>query len=287
MGYRKLTPEARRELGRQRTAELADLLQAGYAAMGRRDVWAAVMRAGAVHLDRGPVNAIAIGLQAPEATRVRSYRAWQDEGRQVRKGETSIRIWGPVTRGGRREVEASTLDDPEPQDEAQARGWVSNAVFDVSQTDGPPVAARPAAGSPAQVVRNRLIAALTAQGDHRAFLINGVPAEAIDPEDASRALLLKVARAGLESTGGADAEQVEAEAAAAAHVAARILGVPPGPLLVPPSAGWITADPNNPPVKASAVRAITLGRTLAQLIGDACPCCNGTRHAIDRDHAEA
>ena len=284
MGYRKLAPDARRALGKQRTAELADLLQAGYAAMGRRDVWAAVMRAGAVHLNYpGPVNAIAIGLQAPEATRVLSYAAWQEEGRQVRKGETSIRIWGPMR--GRREDEAPTQEDPEP--EAPARGWVSNAVFDISQTDGPPVAPRPITGSPAQVVRNRLISALTAQGDHRAFLINGVPAEAIDPEDASRALLLKVARAGIESMGGADAEQVEAEAAAAAHVAARIVQVPPGPLLVPPSAGWITADPKNPPVKASAVRAITLGRTLAKLLGAACPCCDGTRHAIDRDHAEA
>ncbi|MFD3716902.1 ArdC family protein [Streptomyces sp. NPDC058677] len=286
MGYRKLTPDARRELGRQRTAELADLLQAGYAAMGRRDVWAAVMRAGAVHLNhRGAVNAIAIGLQAPEATRVLGYRAWQDEGRQVRKGETGIRIWGPMR--GRREDEASTPEDPEPQDEAPARGWVANAVFDISQTDGPPITPRPISGSPAQVVRNRLIAALTAQGDHRAFLINGVPAEAIDPEDASRALLLKVARTAVESTGGFDAEQVEAEAAAASHVAARILKVPPGPLLVPPSAGWITADPKNPPVKASAVRAITVGRSLAQLIGDVCPCCDGTRHAFDRDRAEA
>ncbi|MET9366207.1 ArdC family protein [Streptomyces sp. NPDC006632] len=286
MGYRKLAPEARRELGRQRTAELADLLQAGYAAMGRRDVWAAVMRAGAVHLNhRGPVNAIAIGLQAPAATRVLGYKAWQDEGRQVRKDETGIRIWGPMR--GRREDESSTLDDPEQQDEAPARGWVSNAVFDISQTDGPPVTPRPNSGSPAQVVRNRLIAALTTQGDHRAFLINGVPAEAIDPEDASRALLLKVARTAIESTAGVDAEQVEAEAAAASHVAARILRVPPGPLLVPPSAGWITADPKNPPVKASAVRAITVGRSLAGLIGEVCPCCDGTRHTVGRDRADA
>jgi len=286
MGYRKLEPDARRELGKQRTAELADLLQAGYAVMGRRDVWAAVMRAGAVHLNhRGAVNAIAIGLQAPEATRVLGYRAWQAEGWQVRKGETSIRIWGPMR--GRREDEPSTLEDSEPQDEAPARGWVANAVFDISQTDGPPVTPRPISGSPAQVVRNRLIAALTAQGDHHSFLINGVPAEAIDPEDASRALLLKVARTAIESTGGGDAEQVEAEAAAASHVAARILKVPPGPLLVPPSAGWITADPKNPPVKASAVRAITVGRSLAQLIGDVCLCCDGTRHAFDHDRAEA
>ncbi|BFO23056.1 hypothetical protein SHKM778_94440 (plasmid) [Streptomyces sp. KM77-8] len=93
------------------------------------------------------------------------------------------------------------------------------------------------------MVRNRLIAALTAQGDHRAFLINGVPAEAIDPEDASRALLLKVARTAIESTAGVDPEQVEAEAAAASHVAARILRVPPGP-------SWSRRPPGgSPPIR--------------------------------------
>jgi hypothetical protein len=188
-----MSREKRRELGKQRTAELSDLLQAGYQSMGRPAVWAAVMRAGAVHAERGPVNAIAIGLQAPDATQVLSYEKWQNSGRQVRRGEEGVRIWGPMTGGGRRE---SVEEQPEPstdgesQGEERARGWVSNAVFDISQTDGPPVTSQ-AIGNPAPFVRNRLIAALTQEGDHRAFLINGVPAEAIDPEDASRALLLK------------------------------------------------------------------------------------------------
>ena len=287
MGYRnRMSREKRRELGRQRTAELSDLLQVGYQSMGHPAVWAAVMRAGAVHVERGPVNAIAIGLQAPQATQVLSYAEWQNNGRQVRRGEEGVRIWGPMTGGGRRESAEERPEssaDGEAQGEERARGWLSNAVFDISQTDGPPVTS-PVTGNPAPFVRNRLIAVLTQGGDHRAFLINGVPAEAIDPEDASRALLLKAARRSIEAAGLCDAEQVEAEAAAAAHVAARILRIPAGPLLPPPAAGWITDDLNNPPVKQSAVRAITLGRTLAELIGDPCPCCNGARH--DQDRAE-
>ncbi|OKI45752.1 hypothetical protein [Streptomyces sp. MJM1172] len=288
MGYKRMTPEKRRELGRQRTTELAALLHSGYQVMGRRQVWADVMRAGAVHLSRGPVNAIAIGLQDPEATQVLSYGKWQEAGRQVRRGENGIRIWGPMSgrsrEAGAEQPEPSTGEQLQAGDEPQARGWVSNAVFDISQTDGEPVPAQPGAATAAQVVRNRLIATLTGQGDHRAFLIAGVPAEAIDPEDAARSLLMKTARRNVEAFGMCPTEQVEAEAAAAAHVAAHILGIPPGPLLAPPAAGWITDDPHNPPVKTSAVRAIELGRVLAELVGEACPCCNGVRH--EQDHAE-
>src|ERR1039458_834959 len=45
-------------------------------------------------------NCMLIAVQAPEATRVAGFRKWQELGRQVRKGETSIRIMAPHTYKG-------------------------------------------------------------------------------------------------------------------------------------------------------------------------------------------
>src|SRR5215212_9403025 len=75
-------------------------------------------------------NQLLIGLQMPDATYVRGFKAWIDAGRCVRKGETSIRIFAP--RPWQRETvvdEAGTL---------QVENGISFAavpVFDVSQTD--------------------------------------------------------------------------------------------------------------------------------------------------------
>src|SRR5437879_1303026 len=41
-------------------------------------------------------NQLLIALQRPEASRVAGYRAWQQLGRQVRKGERGIAIFAPV-----------------------------------------------------------------------------------------------------------------------------------------------------------------------------------------------
>jgi hypothetical protein len=69
---------------------------------------------------------------------VRGYRAWEAVGRHVRRGEVSLRVLAPIT----------VKVQPKPDDEAQATdsepqvrvvGWRTVAVFDVSQTDGPPL----------------------------------------------------------------------------------------------------------------------------------------------------
>jgi antirestriction protein ArdC len=79
-------------------------------------------------------NALLIQLQCPEATRVAGFRAWQELGRQVRKGEKAIWILAPVTRkrGG----------DDVVDDDSNARILVAfkqACVFDISQTDGEPL----------------------------------------------------------------------------------------------------------------------------------------------------
>jgi hypothetical protein len=101
-------------------------------------------------------NNILIHLQAPAATDVKAYRAWQAEGRQVRKGEHGIRIWAPAGKA---------------EDETAADGKVTKAgrqffrlvsVFDVTQTEDAAVLAAQADAAQADA---RALAAAAAFGD--------------------------------------------------------------------------------------------------------------------------
>ena len=87
-------------------------------------------------------NTVLIWSQNPEATMVAGYRAWQAKGRQVRRGETAIRVLGPVT------TREATVDeqgnpvrgaDGKPIQEVRIVGVKPVSVFDVSQTDGDPL----------------------------------------------------------------------------------------------------------------------------------------------------
>lgn len=75
-------------------------------------------------------NQMLIFMQNPNATGVAGYRAWQAEGRQVKKGERGIMIFGPSKRKvieenkGGEQVE-KTISMPPPV----------VTVFDISQTE--------------------------------------------------------------------------------------------------------------------------------------------------------
>lgn len=91
-------------------------------------------------------NTVLIFAARPDATAVAGYRAWQAKGRQVRRGETAIRVLGPVTRRvdvldpqGR-----PVMDDRgRPATHLQVVGVKPVSVFDVSQTDGEPLPEQP------------------------------------------------------------------------------------------------------------------------------------------------
>jgi len=93
-------------------------------------------------------NTVLIWSQKPEATMVAGYRAWQAKGRQVRRGEQSIKVFGPVT------TREPKLDDQgrpvrgadgKPVQEVRIVGVKPVSVFDVSQTDGDPLPEPPKA----------------------------------------------------------------------------------------------------------------------------------------------
>ena len=82
-------------------------------------------------------NAYLIYLQCPTATLVAGYRRWQELGRQVRKGETSLAILAPILK----KVEGEGGDE-----ERRVVGFRTARVFDIAQTDGEPLARTPPPG---------------------------------------------------------------------------------------------------------------------------------------------
>lgn len=75
-------------------------------------------------------NTLLIASQCPEASHVAGYETWRGMGRQVRKGETGIRIYAPMSITTERQT-------AEGQITSDARTiFRPIAVFDIAQTDG-------------------------------------------------------------------------------------------------------------------------------------------------------
>jgi hypothetical protein len=91
-------------------------------------------------------NSILIRRQCPDATRVASYRAWQELDRQVQSGEQAIWIRAPIRArvcpscGGSVQRHGD-CDEETPSDEwlQKVVGFRSVSVFDISQTEGEPL----------------------------------------------------------------------------------------------------------------------------------------------------
>jgi len=81
---------------------------------------------------------------------VRGYRAWESVGRQVRRGEKALRVLAPLTVKVEPKPDAEA-QAPEGEPKVRVVGWRAVPVFDIAQTDGPPlpeVADRLDAGDP-------------------------------------------------------------------------------------------------------------------------------------------
>lgn len=105
--------------------------------------------------------------QKPHATRVTSYRKWQEEGYQVAKGTTGIRILAPSTRKIKPKQEHDGSEDTDENDSSKTIvRFVAVSVFDVSQLTPekrPPEFFVPLAGD-ADGLYHRLVQAATADG---------------------------------------------------------------------------------------------------------------------------
>jgi antirestriction protein ArdC len=75
-------------------------------------------------------NCLLIWAQAPDATRVAGFHTWKSLGRNVKKGEKSIRILAPIVRKLDEEVNGKLETVSRPI------GWRCVSVFDYAQTEG-------------------------------------------------------------------------------------------------------------------------------------------------------
>ncbi len=93
-------------------------------------------------------NVLLIAMQRPDATRVAGFTTWKTLGRIVRKGEKGIGILAPCSYRPSSESDSDTPSDgaaDKPTGERTSGGRVLRGfrvayVFDVSQTDGEPLA---------------------------------------------------------------------------------------------------------------------------------------------------
>ncbi|WP_420783034.1 hypothetical protein [Streptomyces sp. LPB2020-019-1HS] len=265
----KMTLEERRAYGAKMRAELEAVMRRAYGALETDpQFWVAVVRTAARLQDRSPVNVVAITAQFPAATCVMSAGDWKKVGRRPVRGSSAIRVWTPIKR--RSAVEDGEDVDGEPTPSARVQGRVSGykagPVFDITQTEGeaydPPLALTP---PPAEVVRDVLA------GQYLEYY-EEEPQEADDfgsaedvPDGAVRALLFAHAWRRIDRSDAPLPGQREAEAASAAHLAALLLGVAPGPVAVPPVAG-VLAPGDKPLIRESVIRVIETGRAIADAV---------------------
>jgi antirestriction protein ArdC len=146
-----------------RAAELLERLKSGVAELTTSDDWLRYLDVARRFHTYSFWNTIAILTQRPDATRVAGYRTWHDLGRQVRKGETGIRILAPCIR--RRRVDDE--ETGETTETTRLRGFKTVSVFDIAQTDGqrlptPPVQALE--GTAPEILHHQLAAAIRAEG---------------------------------------------------------------------------------------------------------------------------
>lgn len=143
--------EARREQARAQ-------LEAACEELRSTEGWQRFAKARALLRDYSLNNTLLILAQRPDATTVASFRHWTELGRQVRRGERALRIWAPSVRRER--------DEATGEETAAVRAFVLVPVFDISQTDGPPLPEPPP------------VRPLT--GDSHAHLLPGLKRQAAD-----------------------------------------------------------------------------------------------------------
>jgi len=114
-------------------------------------------------------NALLIAMQRPDATHVAGYRTWQSLGRQVRQGEKGILIVAPIVKRGSRARDGNESVEGRGTEEEEVIAFRGAHVFDISQTEGPPLAEfAKVEGNPSHHLQ-RLRTHITSQGIDLAY----------------------------------------------------------------------------------------------------------------------
>ena len=145
-GYRRPVSEADRAAAaeaRQATLDkLHSQLSDGILALNDPQAWQAWLQFSSQFHRYSFGNSLLIMLQDPQATHVAGYQAFKAMGRQVRRGETGIKVLAPITR---REPRLDAAGEPLHDESGRVHyrthllGTKPVTVFDIRQTDGPPL----------------------------------------------------------------------------------------------------------------------------------------------------
>jgi hypothetical protein len=125
---RKFTAEQRAEYKQQKRNEQREAVERATRSLLSSDGWRRWAETRATFHRYSWGNCALIAMQRPEATQVAGFKAWQELGRQVRKGERSIRILAPMS--------VKERDDQGEETGERVVFFRAVPVFDVSQTDG-------------------------------------------------------------------------------------------------------------------------------------------------------
>lgn len=218
-------------------------------------------------------NLLLILSQRPDASRVAGFRQWQERGRQVRKGERSVKIFGFATK---------RIDAAEEGDEETRRPYFPIlSVFDVSQTDSidgeeiPELAPRLIGGDDAGIydaASSWLIGQgwnieRAATGEANGFTQHGPRSitihDELQPAQAAATMLHEAAHALMhaEATDYHEHRGIyETEAESVAYIVAGVLGLDTSSKSIGYIAGWAEGDVET--VKATATRVLATARTI-------------------------
>lgn len=237
------------------TEELLAQLQAGVETLTTGEDWQRMLSLANQMHHYSFGNLLLIASQRPGATTVAGYRRWQSLGRQVRRGEKSIRILAPVV--------VRKHDDATGEDVRALVAFRGVGVFDVSQTEGEPLPEpiRPVLldGEAPTGAWDRLAAFVAARGfsvergdcggangttDHGARTVR-VRADVSDAQ-AFKTLAHEAAHVLLHGSDAVRAfacrGRLEVEAESTAYVVAGSLGLPTDGYSFPYVAGWSDGD---------------------------------------------
>jgi antirestriction protein ArdC len=125
----RFSPEQRAEYREAKRAEQREQVERAVRELLTSEGWRKWAETRATFHDYSMGNCMLIAMQRPDATQVAGFKAWQELGRQVRKGERGIRILAPMV----------VKDRDSEDDDATRVLFRCVSVFDVSQTDGEPL----------------------------------------------------------------------------------------------------------------------------------------------------
>lgn len=122
------------EQGKQAVKEITAKLEQGVKDIFDSGMWTEYLKTMSKFHNYSANNCLLIMMQCPAASLVAGYRTWQKEfKRNVKKGETAIRILAPMQR------KYKDVDEDGNEIEVKYTVYRAVPVFDLSQTDGEPL----------------------------------------------------------------------------------------------------------------------------------------------------